>query len=295
MSSMEEQKLARDRWIGSLDADAKDAFAKIEATVADIRTLLGPAVTLSDAMFDQIDTWLSLTSQPAPSIESGSALAGDARKCPTIQGVHAAWNGVVQAVDHLHALKVLVDDAQVLHTFAPYTLLRSAIENAATAVWLLSPRKRSERLQRCFRLAHHEAWEYGKVTKLLPPEHHSKRSAEERIEEIRSLASSLDLDLSYVLGQFSYEKVVKDAGETASLGVGLSPLLWRLGAGFSHGRYWASLSMLERQEVTREADILNVRLTSSLDAVMMTAQGPFQLISKAMELLDQRRQGRLPV
>jgi hypothetical protein len=244
------------------------------------------------AMLAAIEGWLAMTNRPPPDVEDGSPLAGDARKSPKLQVAHAAWNGVTHAVDHLHALKALIADAQVVHPYAPFTLLRAATENAATAVWLLAPRRRSERLQRRLRLAHNEAREAGEVEKLIPPERHGKRSAQERIDEIRSLASALGLDLSYVCGRFSYENIVKDAGETALLGADLSALLWRLGAGFSHGRYWASFSMLERQEVaTDAADVVNVRLTTSVDQVMTVAQAPFLLTDKAVALYEQRRRG----
>jgi hypothetical protein len=85
---------------------------------------------------------------------------------------------------------------------------------------------------------------------------------------------------------------VKDAGESALLGADLSALLWRIGAAFSHGRYWASFSMLQRREVaTDAANVVNVRLTTSVDQVMTVAQGPFLLTDKAVALYEQRRRG----
>jgi hypothetical protein len=41
------------------------------------------------------------------------------------------------AVDHLHALRMLMENAGTQHTFAPYTLIRCAIESASTALWIL--------------------------------------------------------------------------------------------------------------------------------------------------------------
>jgi hypothetical protein len=87
-------------------------------------------------MFATIDEWVSVSSQPTPEAEPGSALAGDARKSPNLQVGHAAWNGVSHSIDHLHALRALMLDARILNIYAPFTLVRSAMENAATAVWL---------------------------------------------------------------------------------------------------------------------------------------------------------------
>jgi hypothetical protein len=108
-------------------------------------------------MFTTINRWVEITGQEPPEVEPGSALAGDARKSRSLQVGHAAWNGIVHGVDHLHALRALLAQAQILNLGAPYTLIRSAMENAATAVWLLEPSQRPERLRRRLKLAHHEA------------------------------------------------------------------------------------------------------------------------------------------
>src|SRR5664280_729150 len=143
-----------------------------------------------DSMFATIDDWLTMTGRASPEVEAGSPLAGAARWSPDLQVAHAAWSAVTQAVDHLHALKSLVADARVVHTHAPFTLLRSATENAATAVWLLEPGSRTERVRRRLKLAYHEAKESGNAHKLMAAEVSAdKRSAEERITEIQTLAT----------------------------------------------------------------------------------------------------------
>lgn len=59
------------------------------------------------------------------------------------------FNG--SASDHLHALKLLVWEANVHHVYAPYTLARASIEASSTAVWLLSTKTRGERVLRALR------------------------------------------------------------------------------------------------------------------------------------------------
>jgi hypothetical protein len=66
---------------------------------------------------------------------------------------HAVSHLTSVAVDHLHALRALVVDAQALHNSAPYTLARSAIEAGATALWLLHPPQRDVRVVRRMRHA----------------------------------------------------------------------------------------------------------------------------------------------
>lgn len=191
-------------------------------------------------------------------------------------------------------------DAQVLNVYAPYTLVRSATENAATAVWLLEPRKRSERLRRCLKLAHHEAREaavevHELIRKLFPAEAlDGKRTAQERIDEIRTLAVQLSLDPNDILGRLSYEKVVRTAGEAIGLGGDLSAFMWRLCSGFAHGRYWASFSLLDRHVVASQGNVLNVRLSGDVEKLLMVAGFPFVFTKRALELYEQRRRSPYP-
>jgi hypothetical protein len=264
------------------------------------RAAQGGAPRLDAAtMFTIIDEWVKVTGKEPPEVEPGSPLAGDARKSPSLQVAHAAWSGIVHSVDHLHALRTLLGQAQVLNLGAPYTLARSAMENAATAVWLLEPPQRPERLRRRLKLAHHEAWEEGKLHELLPAKAlQDKRTAQERRAEIRALAAKLGL--SDVAGQLSYEKIIRAAGKVTLRDYEpkpdkLSPeelaaVMWRLCSGFAHGRYWSSLSWLERQLVRSEGGVLNLRLTGGdVERVITVALLPFVFTSWALQLYEQRR------
>lgn len=69
-------------------------------------------------------------------VAAGSPLAGDDRVSNPWYTSHAAANALSAAVDHLHALSVLVCEARVLHTNADFTLARCCLENAAIAIWI---------------------------------------------------------------------------------------------------------------------------------------------------------------
>jgi hypothetical protein len=177
--------------------------------------------TLDDqGMFAFLDKWLALTSERrTPEVEPGSSLAGDARRIPALQVAHAAWSAFADGGDHLDALRtLLVDTEAALPIYAPFALVRSAIENAATAVWLLEPQRRGERLRRRLKLAHHEVWESGQALKLLPAAFAGDRSVQEIQADIRTLAVQLGLDPHDVAGRFSYEKVIWTAGEATGVG-----------------------------------------------------------------------------
>lgn len=80
--------------------------------------------------------------QPAP----GSALRADDQRTHPHRLSHATWNSLSHAVDHLNCLHTLLRDARQIHMYAPYSLVRAALENASAAVWMLHPRVRADRV-----------------------------------------------------------------------------------------------------------------------------------------------------
>lgn len=89
----------------------------------------------------EAEAWAARTSadaarlRPAP----GSSLRGDDDQVFPYSLSHAVWDALDHAVDHLTCLQALLRDARVIHRFAPYALVRGALENACAAVWMLEP------------------------------------------------------------------------------------------------------------------------------------------------------------
>ncbi len=69
-----------------------------------------------------------------PDAHRGKSLIGDDATAP-YQISHVTWHRIGIAI---HTVKSLVVDASVIHISALFTILRSAMENASTAVWLLA-------------------------------------------------------------------------------------------------------------------------------------------------------------
>jgi hypothetical protein len=73
--------------------------------------------------------------------------------CDVSQGITHA---ITVAVDYLHALRMTVTgagpDQLALHAHAPFTLLRAALENTCTALWIAGAPGRPERILRRLRL-----------------------------------------------------------------------------------------------------------------------------------------------
>jgi hypothetical protein len=77
--------------------------------------------------------------QLLPQPAARSPMDTDNKRTHPLALAHSVETLIGVTIDHLHALAMLVRRAGVLHNSAPFTLCRSAIEAAATAVWMLQP------------------------------------------------------------------------------------------------------------------------------------------------------------
>lgn len=84
-------------------------------------------------------------------VEPGSSLAGDDRASHPFEVSQAVRHMVNATVDQLHGVKVAVHDARQQHLAVSSTLARSALENTATALWVLGPGRSNERVERVLR------------------------------------------------------------------------------------------------------------------------------------------------
>lgn len=214
---------------------------------------------------------------PAPPA-AGSPLAADDAALNPYQLSHALALATGIALDHLEAFRALIQDAGRTQPWAPHTLLRAALENAATAVWLIGPDDAADRRYRRLKLQMHETFEGAEARRLHGQDPPSGRTHEQVREQIRSLAP----DARSLEGRWSYRKVVRWAAEHIGHEGDAVELLWRLQSGLAHGRAWATIGMLEREEhPSPEQGVVNIRLTTSVDQVMPAAAVALQLLRAA--------------
>jgi hypothetical protein len=141
----------------------------------------------------------------------------------------------------------LLRDAQVIHMYAPYSLVRGALENASAAVWLLHPARRIERITRRLRYAAVDI-RNGEQAKVLTGTA-GPRSKEERLDELRDLAKRAGADPADAVRNVGYREVVDSANEALSLGSKAIPVAWRLCSGIAHGDFWTTINAAERVEL----------------------------------------------
>jgi hypothetical protein len=199
------------------------------------------------AVLLHIDPWLSRINQDSEpeKPEPGSPMHADDNRLDPYQISHAAWSSLSHAVDHLHCLRTLVRDAGIIHMYAPYTLMRAAFENACSAVWLLQPNRRDERITRRLRLATSDI-NHGEDAKKITGKS-GPRTRQERIEQVRQIAAKCGIDEKAATSRFSYKEIIEAVGDPEKIML----LLWNTCSGMAHGDLWAmaaAAEMIERPD-----------------------------------------------
>ena len=216
----------------------------------------------------------------------GSELAEDDHALNPYQLSHAVTSAINIAADHLEAFRALLVDAHRTHPWAHHTLLRSAVENASSAIWLVGPDDPVERRYRRLRLAAHDAWESGEAQKIHGLAAPSGRSAATIRQRIREMAPD---DRDPLAGYFSYKSVVRDAATYAQQEADVLELLWRAESGLAHGRQWASIVMLTKETSPSSEDgVLQVLMTVSVEKLMPAAATALNLVRTAQALYAKR-------
>ncbi len=260
-------------------------MADEQADLAKLITLLGHAAALQER---------TGVDPNAAAVDPGSALAGDDRRAYPHQLSHAAWHALTISVDHLHCLHSAVVGCQehspssvLLHIYAPFTLLRAGLENAATAVWLLSPVQRKERILRRLRLAAANVWHSDAVGNLIgsPP----TRTRNERLNELRRIARACGISEIDAVKKPGHGEVVRAAGATILNG-DLMVVLWKGCSGLAHGDIWATLSMLDREvrEHPAASNVLNAKVTAPIAGLLTVVQGTVRMVDRGFALFDRR-------
>ena len=221
----------------------------------------------------------------------GSSLAGDDRASSPYQVSHALRSCLMSGIDHLHACKVLLLEARVLHVSAPATLLRGCLENMATAYWILGPDARDDRIERALRWYAKNAQDQERAVKDLALDGY--KTVEEILAKIESVADKRPkIDVRRVRRGYTSTEAVRYADQLGSSNLGVL-LPWQLCSGFAHGRPWAHLAWSVREEfAAHEAGVVRLRLTNDFNRVIYPALAAMHLLEDFLRLYA-RRSGSL--
>jgi hypothetical protein len=221
-------------------------------------------------------------------VKPGSSLAGDDRAANPYQISHATRSALGSSVDHMHAVINLLGEAKALHPMAPFTMLRSALESSATALWMLFPDARPERLTRRLRLAVVDARD----------RHQARAGAglaggptlDEQIREIQGICRRGNGNVQIVAARDPSVTTILDHADQV-LGSHWHYLTaWRICSGIAHARPWAHLSFLVREEVAREMDpnVATLRITSDFSRLTWALGTTYELTRRTGALYRDR-------
>lgn len=180
----------------------------------------------------------------------------------------------------------MIVDAGVLHPAVPFTIVRAAIENASIAVWLLAPARRGERAMRRLRLA----WQDAKDGNRAGEEIDSPADLPTTQQRLNRLGTAITGDTNYThTNGVTTTNIVQAADAQMDRTHVLTA--WRVCAGFSHGRLWATLSVLDRTVVLSddEPDVLHAYVTNTLPKLYWAVSTAWRVLTHAQQLYDTRR------
>jgi hypothetical protein len=251
-----------------------------------LATVLAPRIDGLRARLEQMQ---------CPEVMAGSPLAGDDRVARPFQVSHAAWYGITHAVDNLHALRLLTVRGEapnlqvVTHPYAAYPLLRAAIENASTPLWLLAPANRDTRLTRRFRLLLQDAKKGDEAADLLGHEPTTYAKREKRLSGLLEVRPTITM--AACKRPAGFRVVVREAAEGHGTDPITAEVIWRLLSGLTHGDTWAGLTAPDRDEVAVSADgtVVTLQTTSSLANIANMTGYTVVLVEAALSLYDIRR------
>ena len=233
--------------------------------------------------------------QEGSAVAPRSPLAGDDNAARPFQVSHVAWHAIIHAADNLHALRILTVRETgpnlltvVTHPYAAYPLLRAALENASTALWVLTPGNRDTRLTRRFRLLLTDAQNGDTQAALLGHEATTYAKRLVRLEPV--LAARPGIPLGACTNRAGFRPIVRGAAAGFDFEPDAAEAVWRLLSGLTHGDTWASITATDRDEVAVSQDgVVTMHTTSSLANIANMTAIALTFTEAALHYFDLRR------
>jgi hypothetical protein len=231
-------------------------------------------------------------------VESGSSFAGDDAKTHPFDLSQGVAQSITMSVDHLHCLRMALtgtgDNVPRLHAYAPLTLLRAAVENAAIAVWVMSESNRNERILRYIR---HQLTSIKKLKKTLALAGDAVAPVTSKREDsLLDIADACGIDRAQVTKEVTATEMVRSASETTGFkddDMDLMLMFWKVSSAVAHGDR-GYLPIFE-QEIGAQVrpGVSSVRITAPTNWILSGSRGAVAMITVARRLATQRRASHL--
>jgi hypothetical protein len=114
-----------------------------------------------------------------------------------------------------------------------------------------------------------------------------------RKAEIKQMAEGLGIAAEDVCRQLHYGPLVGEAAAASGNDPIATEVVWRMCAGFSHGRRWASLAYLHRVTVAQTGNVKTVTIGTTLDALAWQLLAANAMTMTGRDLYEARRRSHL--
>lgn len=229
-------------------------------------------------------------------IEPDSTLYIDDAFAHPLKASAAARMAVVAAIDHLRTLRLLVERGDI-PLLAIFTLLRSAIETASVAIWLLESDDRDTRLLRLLQGAWQEVRDASNMmasfgTDVMDP---PREAREEHILRAHARRPRIGPESSF-RSQPSITKKIERAQAIVSSTIERNRLssvvlgLWQGFSGITHGRSYAMQTILDREELAYDpaTGVVDVHLTTGARSIVGSLSVTLDVVETALRLYGRR-------
>ena len=228
--------------------------------------------------FKRIDAW-HRAGQDVPDEAPGSLLDAIDTMTEPLQTSHLLGYLLHTAIDHLHALKSQLVEAKSQHTFAPFTLIRGAIEASSTALWILQDDVPLNVARRSLTLEHMNLADQRRATRTVDPE---ADYDEDRLEMLRGVLRRNGIERQEVKDPVQFTKIIQKSAECFALPN--SYLTWQMCSAAAHGRPWARqhLTLFDVHDDDGFSKTLGGQLSSNELAMAISLHTACEVVEKAL-------------
>ncbi|MFJ3229183.1 hypothetical protein ACIPJS_38345 [Streptomyces sp. NPDC086783] len=223
---------------------------------------------------------------PAP--HPASSLAADDAPLGPYAIAHLVRCSYTAGLAHADALRRLVAAGEIDPT-SPWTLLRGALENFATGLWLIDGAGRDERRRRGLSLWDEDMrnrHQHEQDTSHQPSG--AGQTGAQRRMEIKDIADRLRLS---PLTRPGTHHILLAAAPSAGLTAVKVGAVWRAASGFAHGRYWPNLRASQpRAAIEADDGIHTIALVIDEDQHRPLAQYCHSMLRRLQEHYTARAQ-----
>ncbi|MDP9936837.1 hypothetical protein J2T11_003205 [Paenarthrobacter nicotinovorans] len=177
----------------------------------------------------------------------------------------------------------MMGESGAQHSFAPYTLIRAAIENSATGLWILEPASPNEIARRSLQLEYVDLTDLQKAHETVNPGGDYDEPRLKIFDDCLSRHGWKPSDIK--LRPKGSLNVIKAA--STRFDVPAAPLMWQMCSAAAHGRRWSRdfLNLFEGED-NGESKVLTGRIVSDEKAIAVVLHTACALVRKLRTVRD---------